>query len=227
MARRPFGERVKVWDGAVRLVHWGIVVTFGVSWWSISNGRMDIHLPAGYTMMALVLFRILWGFVGSDTARFSRFVRGPAAVLGYARTMLKPRGSGTLIGHNPLGALSVLALLGLLLAQVLLGLFAVDTDGIESGPLAHLVSFDTGRLASWLHGLGFDALRIVAAIHILAVLYYLVVKRNDLIGPMITGIKRLPITTRRPVRMVSPWIAAVLFAVVAGLVWLLVTHPPR
>ena len=226
MARRPPGERVKVWDGAVRLVHWGIVVTFGVSWWSVGAGRMDIHLPAGYTMLTLVLFRIVWGFVGSDTARFSRFVRGPAAVLGYARTLLKPRGALS-IGHNPLGALSVVALLGLLLAQVLLGLFAVDTDAIESGPLAHLVSFDTGRQAARLHGLVFDGLQIVAGLHILAVLYYMVVKRTNLIGPMVTGIKRLPITNRRPIRIVSPWIALLLFLAVAGLVWLLVTHPPR
>lgn len=226
MARRPPGERVKVWDGAVRLVHWGIVATFAVSWWSIDAGRMDIHLPAGYVMLALVLFRIVWGFVGSDTARFSRFVKGPAAVLGYARSFLRPRGA-IWIGHNPLGALSVVALLGLLLTQVLLGLFSVDVDGLESGPLAHLVSFDTGRLAAGWHGRIFAALQIVAGIHVLAVLYYLVVKRTDLIGPMVTGIRRLPITNRRPVRIVSPWIALGLFVAVAGAVWLLVTYPPR
>ncbi|BBK43162.1 cytochrome b561 [Allostella vacuolata] len=226
MARRPPGERVKVWDGAVRLVHWGIVATFAVSWWSVDAGRMDIHLPAGYVMLTLVLFRIVWGFVGSDTARFARFVRGPAAVLGYARSFLKPRAS-IWIGHNPLGALSVVALLGLLLAQVLLGLVSVDTDAIESGPLAHLVSFDTGRQAAALHGLVFDVLQIVAGLHILAVLYYMVVKRTDLIGPMVTGIRRLPITSRRPTRIVSPWIALGLFLLVGFLVWLLVTYPPR
>ncbi|BBK37071.1 hydrogenase [Allostella sp. ATCC 35155] len=226
MARRPAGERVKVWDGAVRLVHWGIVATFAVSWWSIEQGRMDIHLPAGYVMLTLVLFRIVWGFVGSDTARFSRFVRGPAAVFGYARTILDRRHS-LWIGHNPLGALSVVVLLGLLLAQVLSGLVSVDIDAIESGPLAHLVSFDAGRQAAGLHGLFFDGLQIAAGLHLLAVAYYMIVKRTDLIGPMITGIRRLPITNRRPVRIVSPWIALVLFAVVAGAVWILVTHPPR
>ncbi len=226
MARRPPGDRVKVWDGAVRLVHWAIVVAFAVSWYTARNGPMNIHLLSGYTMLTLVLFRIAWGFIGSDTARFTRFVRGPAAVLGYAKGFLQPRGE-VWIGHNPLGALSVVALLGLLLAQALLGLVSVDTDAIESGPLAHLVSFETGRQAAWLHGWIFQALKVLVAIHILAVLYYLVVKRVDLIGPMVTGIKRLPITTRRPVRIVSPWLALVVFAVVAGLVWLLVTYPPR
>jgi cytochrome b len=226
MASRPSGERVKVWDGAVRLVHWAIVVAFAVSWYTARNGPMNIHLLSGYTMMTLVVFRIVWGFVGSDTARFTRFVRGPAAILGYARGFLKPRGA-VWTGHNPLGALSVLALLGLLLLQVLLGLVSVDTDAIESGPLAHLVSFETGRRAAWLHGQVFDILKILVAIHILAVLYYLVVKRVDLIGPMVTGIKRLPITSRRPLRIVSPWISAAVFAVVAGLVWLLVNYPPR
>ncbi|WP_374449523.1 cytochrome b/b6 domain-containing protein [Stella sp.] len=226
MARVPPGERVKVWDGAVRLVHWGIVAAFAVLWWSSGERRMDIHLPAGYVMATLVLFRIVWGIVGSDTARFSRFVRGPAAVLGYARTFLKPRGA-LWVGHNPLGALSVVALLGLLLAQVALGLVSVDTDAIESGPLAHLVSFETGRQAARMHGLVFDLLQIVAGLHVLAVLYYLIVKRIDLIGPMVTGFRRLPAGNRRPVRMVSPWIALALFVLVAAAVWLLVTHPPR
>ena len=226
MAHRPSGDRVKVWDGAVRLVHWAIVVAFAVSWYTARNGPMNIHLLSGYSMLTLVLFRIVWGLVGSDTARFSRFVRGPAAVLGYARDFLRPRGAPW-VGHNPLGALSVVALLGLLLAQVLLGLVSVDTDAIESGPLAHLVSFETGRQAAWLHGQIFQVLKILVAIHLAAVLYYQLVKRIDLIGPMITGIKRLPITTRRPVRIVSPLIALGIFAVVAGLVWLLVNYPPR
>ncbi|MGE0716757.1 MAG: cytochrome b/b6 domain-containing protein [Alphaproteobacteria bacterium] len=218
--------KVRIWDAPVRLFHWGIVLAFLVSWQSARAGRMDIHLLSGYVMLALVLFRIVWGVIGSDTARFARFVRGPAAMIAYARVLLTPRPSHW-PGHNPLGAISVMGLLLVLLAQVVLGMFSIDTDAIESGPLAHLVSFDTGREAARFHGLIFDLLKIIAVIHIVVVLYYLTVKRENLIGAMITGSKRLPAGAAGALRFVSPWLALVVAAAVAGLVWLLVTHPPR
>ncbi|MES1262768.1 MAG: cytochrome b/b6 domain-containing protein, partial [Peristeroidobacter soli] len=142
----PVASGTRVWDLPTRLTHWLFVIGLGVSWWTAETGRLEWHRWSGYALLALVSFRLYWGFVGSSTARFRNFVRGPRAIAAYLRD-----GNGTSIGHNPLGALSVLALLGLLLAQIVLGLFAVDVDGIESGPLSLYVSFETGRACAEWH----------------------------------------------------------------------------
>jgi cytochrome b len=174
--------RVRVWDLPTRVTHWTLVVVLGVLWWTAETGRMEWHRWAGFTLLAFLLFRIYWGFFGSSTARFSRFVRGPRAIGQYLK------GSwATTVGHNPLGALSVVVLLGLLLLQVSLGLFAVDVDGIESGPLSLYVSFETGRAAAEWHEIIFTALQVVVALHLVAVFFYLLGKRQNLIGAMFSG----------------------------------------
>lgn len=177
----PARARVRVWDVPVRITHWAFVVGVLFSWWTAETGRLEWHRWSGYTLLGLVLFRLYWGFLGSSTARFSQFVRGPRAIAAYLKGSGEPRA-----GHNPLGALSVLALLALLLAQVVLGLFAVDVDGMESGPLSLYVSFEAGRVAAQWHEWIFNALMTVVVLHVLAVLYYLVRKQN-LIGAMFTG----------------------------------------
>ena len=174
--------RVRVWDVPVRLVHWLVVLLFAFSWWTAETGRMDWHQYSGFAMFALVVFRVFWGLFGSSTARFSQFLRGPRAISSY----LKGRW-GPLPGHNPLGALSVVALLAFLLTQILLGLFAVDVDGIESGPLSTFVSFDAGRLAAKWHHRIFDVLLWLSLLHIAAVLFYVFFKRENLVGAMIHG----------------------------------------
>lgn len=178
-----------VWDGWVRAVHWLIALLFAASWYT-HHGNLEWHRYSGYALLTLVLFRIYWGFAGSTTARFAHFVKGPSHVLRYARMLLR-RGPATLIGHNPIGAISVVLLLGVLLAQCVIGLFVTDVDGLESGPLSSLVSFDTSRsLAEW-HGRVFTALQGLVAIHLAAVAFYFVAKRDDLVTPMVTGRKRL------------------------------------
>lgn len=172
----------RVWDLPTRVVHWLLVAGLGLSWWTAETGRMEWHRWSGYSLLALVLFRVYWGFVGGSTARFGNFVRGPRAILAYLR---EPRPAS--IGHNPLGALSVVALLGLLLLQIVLGLFAVDVDGIESGPLSLYVSFQTGRASAEWHDAVFNVLLALVALHIVAVLYYLAFKRQNLVGAMVTG----------------------------------------
>ena len=132
--------RVRVWDVPTRLVHWLIVALVGASWWTGETGRLEWHRWSGYTLTGVILFRIYWGFFGSSTARFARFVRGPRGVIDYLRGRW-----AVAAGHNPLGSWSVLALIVLLVTQVALGLFAVDVDGIESGPLSTYVSFEMGR----------------------------------------------------------------------------------
>jgi len=175
-------SRVRVWDVPTRLVHWLIVLLVAVSWWTGDTGRMDYHRYSGYALLGLVSFRIYWGFVGSSTSRFRQFVRGPRAIWTYLRGRwdLRP-------GHNPLGAFSVVILLALLATQIGLGLFAVDVDGIESGPLSAHVSFATGRVCAQLHHQVFNLLLLLIVVHIVAVLYYVFAKRQNLIAAMFHG----------------------------------------
>jgi cytochrome b len=178
--------RVRVWDVPTRIVHWSMVLLFAFSWWSAEKGELQWHRWSGYSLTALVLFRLYWGFFGGSTARFSQFLRGPRAVVGYLRgaPVAAP-------GHNPVGAWSVVLMLALLATQIALGLFAVDVDGIESGPMSSLVSFETGRVAAEWHETVFNALLAIVAVHVLAALYYLVVRKQDLIGAMFTGKRTL------------------------------------
>lgn len=144
---------------------------------------MDWHYKSGMMALNLVTFRIVWGLIGGSTARFAQFVKSPAAVIAYWRG---PKDAPQAAGHNPLGAYSVIALLLLLVIQIGTGVFAVDVDGIESGPLSHLVSFDQGRAAAQVHHLSFSLLQLLVALHVLAIVYYRIRGRN-LILPMVTG----------------------------------------
>ncbi|MBW0150553.1 MAG: cytochrome b/b6 domain-containing protein [Phenylobacterium sp.] len=176
-------DLVKVWDLPTRLVHWALAVLVVVAWLTAGE-RMDIHRYAGYGILGLVVFRLYWGVAGGSTARFSEFVKGPGAVLAYVRGW---RGAPASFGHNPLGALSVLLLVVLLISQVGLGLFTVDIDGMESGPFARFVTFDTGRTAAELHELNFRLLQAAVALHLVAIAAYAVFKRRNLVKPMVTG----------------------------------------
>lgn len=174
--------RVRVWDLPTRLVHWLLVVGIGLSWWTGETGRLEWHRWSGYGLLGLVTFRIYWGFFGASTARFARFVRGPRVVLAYLRGAWQ-----SVPGHNPLGALSVVALLALLATQIVLGLFAVDVDGIESGPLSLYVSFEGGRTAARWHGVLFNLLLWLIALHIAAIVYYGFARKQNLAAAMLHG----------------------------------------
>jgi cytochrome b len=214
----PSPPRVRVWDVPVRVGHWLMVLAVGTSWWTAETGRMDWHRYAGYSMLALVSFRIYWGFFGSSTARFSQFVRGPRTIVSYlkGRWVAMP-------GHNPLGALSVVVLLALLLTQVALGLFAVDVDGIESGPLSAHVSFEVGRAAASWHEDLFDVLLWLIGLHIVAVLYYVLHKKESLIAAMLHGRRAGPSDALTGVKSASR-LRFVMGVVLAGIVTWLVTR---
>jgi len=160
-----------------------------VSWWTAEQRLMDWHRYSGYTMLGLLVFRIYWGFAGSSTARFARFLGSPRAVFDYLRMPRERRAH--IVGHTPLGSWSVVAMLLAMIVQVTLGLFATDIDGLESGPLSHLVSFDGGRALAEAHELSFNVLVALAAVHVIAILFYLLYDRNDLTGPMLSGRKRV------------------------------------
>jgi cytochrome b len=214
----PTPPRVRVWDVPVRLGHWLMVLAVGTSWWTAETGRMDWHRYAGYSMLALVSFRIYWGFFGSSTARFSQFVRGPRTIGSYlkGRWVAMP-------GHNPLGALSVVVLLALLLTQVVLGLFAVDVDGIESGPLSAHVSFEVGRAAASWHEDLFDVLLGLIGLHVVAVLYYVLYKKESLIAAMLHGRRAGAFDAPTGVKSASR-LSFVMGVVLAGILTWLVTR---
>jgi cytochrome b len=206
---------VRVWDVFTRVTHWLLVVLMGASWWTARHHHMDYHRYSGYALLGVLTFRLYWGFFGSTTARFAHFIRGPRSIWLYLRS----RAENMAPGHNPLGALSVLALLGLLLAQVTLGLFSVDVDGIESGPLSHWVSFETGRECSRLHQLVFVVLKAFIVVHIAAVAFYWIFKRDNLVQPMITGSKSWRYGALPHVQFVSAWRALLGMVLAAVLVW--------
>jgi cytochrome b len=210
---------VRVWDLPTRLFHWSIVALLCFSWWSAEARLMDWHRLSGITVLTLVVFRLAWGFIGGSTARFSQFVRSPGRVIAYLRPGTT---ASRMPGHNPLGGYSVVLMLLLLSTQVATGLFAVDVDGIESGPLSFLVSFDQGRVASGIHEISFTLLQVVAGIHILAILFYLVVKKLNLIRPLVTGSDKAleasqgALVAASPVRLI---VAAAISAGFAYAVW--------
>jgi cytochrome b len=206
---------VRVWDAPTRLFHWLIVGLFGLSWLSASRGWMELHFLSGYSIIALLLFRLAWGFVGSETSRFAHFIKNPLAALRQL-ARLHRREPDTTIGHNAAGGWVVMLILALLVVQVATGLCAND-DGNTEGPLLKYVGKDWSDWLSHIHAVNFTLIKAVIAAHMLAILAYIVLKRHNLVWPMITGHKRLPLGTMAPA-LASPLRAAVLLAIAAGLV---------
>jgi cytochrome b len=180
-------ERVTrlVWDLPLRLTHWALVLAVagcfathyaGIEWFAW-------HRRLGYVVLVLVAFRILWGFLGPRHARFASFVRGPRAILGYLSG-----GTRETTGHSPLGALSVLAMLLLLAAQALTGLYAND-EIMSMGPFYGWI--DPGlsnRITTW-HRLNSDGLLVLVGLHVVAVAWYVLVRRQGLLRAMLSGRK--------------------------------------
>ena len=186
------GERRLVWDLPVRLFHWLLVLSMVASYVTAEIGfdTMQIHMYLGYWTIGLVIFRVLWGFVGPKHARFSSFLRGPAGIWRYAKAL----GAGTMIesaGHNPLGGLSVILLLALVAFQAFTGLFTTD-DIVWTGPYNGAVSSEWAtRLTHW-HHMNFNFILAAVALHLLAIAFYFLVKKQNLIGAMVHGKKYVP-----------------------------------
>lgn len=203
----------RVWDLPTRLFHWALVVLVALQFATAEFGflSMEWHYRFGWATLALLVFRIVWGFAGSQTSRFADFVRGPSAALRHAKAMFSADPQAR-AGHNPLGGWSVLAMLACLLVQAVSGLFT--SDGIdEDGPFVDAVSGATVKLATTVHHLGETALIALVALHVAAVLLHWAVKRDNLIVPMITGRKRIVATA--PPRFASGWLAFAIFVLVA------------
>ncbi len=183
-------QRERVWDPALRIFHWSLAVLVIANWLlgKIGPTDMTLHFWLGYAVIALLAFRLVWGFVGPPSARFSRFLRGPRAVAAYVPEMMRRRPSRW-PGHSPVGGLAVVAMLAVLILQVTTGLFADPDDYINVGSLASQVSSDTSRMALRWHHRGADLILILVLLHWAVILFYRLWKREDLVRPMITGWK--------------------------------------
>ena len=219
---QPDRRGTPVWDLPVRVFHWALVllVISQIATASIGGNAMQLHAFGGYAILSLILFRVLWGFFGGTHARFRDFVRGPRAVAGYAKALFA-KSHPAHRGHNPLGGWSVLAMLGSLLVQATTGLFAND-DVMMEGPLVKHVSGHASSVATFIHDVNAAVLIALVAIHIAAVLFYLLVKKENLIAPMITGRKQ-PETSVEPAHHGKPWLAATLLLCTAVMVYLVVS----
>ncbi|KAA2213111.1 cytochrome b/b6 domain-containing protein [Teichococcus oryzae] len=210
--------RIKVWDPWIRIVHWVLVGLLGGLWWSAETGRMDLHMTLGHCVLALLLFRLAWGFIGSETARFRAFLRSPLAAIGHLRHLFH-RAPDTEIGHNAAGGWMVLLLLLVLLTQAGTGLFADDLI-FTRGPLAAHVPGAVSDWATFIHIRNFNLILVLAALHVLAVLLYALGRGQDLVRPMVTGVKRLParLAGHAP-RLGSPLLAVLLLAMAGAAAW--------
>ena len=174
--------RAYVWDLPTRLFHWSLLVLVVSAFVTakIGGNAMIWHGRIGLAILGLLVFRIIWGFVGSTYARFLNFVRGPGAILAYLRGRWKG------LGHNPLGALSVLGLLGILAAQAATGLFANDDIAFE-GYLLPLVGSELSGKITGIHHLLEKALMALVVLHVGTIIFYVRVKKHNLVKPMISG----------------------------------------
>ncbi|ABV86388.1 cytochrome b/b6 domain-containing protein [Shewanella pealeana] len=181
--------KVKVWDLPTRVFHWGMLCLLGGLWWTADAGEMEWHQILAYMLMILIVVRLIWGIIGSETARFSHFVRSPKSVINYLGKTRR-EGISSSLGHNPVGGYMVVTLIALVCVQLTTGLFATDEIFTE-GPLYSLVSSDTASWLTWLHKKNFDLILLLAAVHVLAVGVHML-KGDKILGAMFSGYKKLP-----------------------------------
>jgi cytochrome b len=177
-------QPVYVWDLPTRLFHWSLVAAVATSLFTSEFGPMDLHMISGHVVLALLLFRLVWGIAGGRHARFASFVRGPSAVIAYARGMMSGKTSAHL-GHNPMGGWSVLAIITLLAIQVATGLYAND-DILTEGPLADTVSKSTSDFMTYIHHLASNGVYALIGLHLAAVAFY-TFKGHKIVRAMISG----------------------------------------
>jgi cytochrome b len=209
---------VLVWDAPTRLFHWLVAALVAAAYATWRLNWMEWHGRIGDALLALLLFRLLWGVFGSETARFYRFLVSPRTVMQHMRYLLL-REPDRQVGHNPAGGWVVALLLALLLAETLTGLY-VANDIADEGPLTEIVPAPVANAISAAHGILWDILLVVIVLHVLAIAAYAAVKGQNLLRPMITGTKTLPESVAAP-RMKSPVRAALLLAGAAAAATLL------
>jgi cytochrome b len=212
---------VPVWDLGIRFFHWALVILVTTSVVTIKLDAITWHQWSGYGVLTLLIFRLLWGIFGGTHARFANFVAGPGKVLGYLKGIFNRKEHGGWLGHNPIGALSVLAMLASLLFQAVSGLFTNDDDFSFEGPLYKWAGKEISDQLTHLHHLNATLIYVLVGLHVAAILFYLVYHRDNLVGPMLTGYRK--VTGPAPdARHGSTALAAVLLALSAAAVYCLV-----
>jgi cytochrome b len=212
---------VLVWDVPVRLFHWLVVVLVASAYVTLKLNWIDWHIRVGETLLALVIFRLLWGCFGSETARFRHFVASPKAAAQHLRHLTR-REPDLQVGHNAAGGWMVMFLLALLLLETLSGLY-VNNDIADEGPLSEFVPAWLANAISTLHGLVWDVLVVAVALHVVVILLYALVKGHNLLRPMLTGYKNLPAAIDAP-RQRPAWLALLPLGVGVALVMLLAAY---
>jgi len=218
--------KIKVWDLFVRLSHWLVVLLVLSAWLSseIGDAEFKWHSWNGYALLVIVLSRVLWGFVGSTTARFSSFIKSPWYAIAYLRGLLKGK-EAEYAGHNPAGGWMVLMIWLTLIAQAVTGLFSSD-DIIFDAPFSFYVSSSAVKTITGIHHALFNLLVILVVFHVIAVIYHEVIKKEALVKAMLTGKKSVSKATASNLRLkFRPfYLALLLVGLVAGAFWLLLNR---
>lgn len=213
-------RRVLVWDLPTRLFHWLVVVLLIGAYVTWRLNWMDWHVRVGESLLALVLFRVVWGFLGCETARFGRFVAAPTTAARYLAKLFR-REPDEQLGHNPAGGWMVVLLLALLLGETLTGIID-NNDVADVGPLTDMMPPWVSNLVTGLHGLLWNALLAAVALHVVAIAFYAVAKGQYLLPPMITGTKQFA-RSMRPPRRAAPVLALIALSGSAAVAALLAT----
>ena len=223
-------DRRLVWDLPLRAFHWLFAASILASWATAEAGFewMKVHMRLGYFMIGLLLFRLVWGFIGPRHARFANFLKGPGTVWRYARGLRHKASEAVVsVGHNPLGGLMVILMLLLVALQVTTGLFATD-DIAWAGPYNPSVSDTLAHRLTSVHHMNFNLILTAIVLHVLAIAYYAKVKRQNLVPAMLTGWKPAEAVPASEAIASSELVkAAIVIALSAGAVyWLLSNAPP-
>jgi cytochrome b len=218
--------RIRVWDLPTRIFHWtlAVLVVFSFTTGKVGGAWLDWHMRSGYAILTLLAFRLAWGVAGSETARFSSFVKGPVAFARYAADVAQRRQRAA-VGHNPMGGWMVLFMLVVLVAQATSGLF-VDDEIATEGPLAAKVSNAVVAKMSSFHAYNGWTVAVAVLLHVAAIAFYWFALRQNLVAPMWRGWSDAP-PGATPPWLRPAWIAAVLLAIAAGAVYWLVMIFPR
>lgn len=213
---------ILVWDVPTRFFHWLLVFLVGNLFYTGFAGEMVWHFRLAYVVLTLIFFRICWGFIGSTYSRFSSFLFPSLELIDYIKNLFNPHPLKHYTGHNPLGGLSVMVLLSLILIQVISGLFTTD-DIASEGALYGLVSTKVGSFFTKIHKLNFKLLLSFIILHISAVLFYLFYRKENLIKPMLSGYK----TTQENliIKSTKIWVALILLLISTFLVVIIVNLP--
>jgi cytochrome b len=217
---------IRVWDLPTRLFHWtlALLILALVITGNVGGNAMVWHFRCGYAVLSLLLFRLLWGFVGGHWSRWQQLSCTPAALRQYFSARSSPQ---RFLGHNPMGSLSVIALMSLLLLQVATGLFS-DDEIANAGPLTVWVSENVVSITThWHKGLGKGLVLLLVATHVGAILWYFIKKKDNLSRAMLWGDKSSETPAISSLDRPRDWLKALLcLALAAGLVFALINAVP-